>query len=89
MEKIKEWLKGFLKGAFEDTLFESLEKEATETQEMLLTLLFLNFAGLENPFSFYLFELLPYMEINEHFLRRMLFKEERLPVLFSRFEGWA
>jgi len=55
MEKIKEWLKGFLKGAFEDTLF----------------------------------ELLPYMEINEHFLRRMLFKEERLPVLFSRFEGWA
>lgn len=89
MERIKKWIKGFFKGAFKDILFESLEREARDYEEIVLTLLFLNFAGLENPLFFYVLELLPYLEIDENLLRRILEKEERLPILFSRFEGWA
>ncbi len=89
MEKIKTWLRNFLKGALEDILYENLEREAAETEEILLTLILLQFSGLENPFSFYGLELLPFLKVNEASLRRLVMKEERLGILFSRFEGWA
>lgn len=89
MENLKKWIKGFFKGAFEDTLFDALEREARDYEEIMVTLLLLHFAGLENPLYFYMLELLPYLEIDEYVLRRILEKEEKLPVLFSRFEGWA
>ena len=89
MGKLKEWIEGFFKGAFEDTLFDALEKEARDYEEIMVTLLLLHFTGLENPLYFYMLELLTYLEIDEYVLRRILEKEEKLPVLFSRFEGWA
>lgn len=89
MGNLKDWIKGFFKGAFEDTLFEALEREVKDYEEIMVTLILLHFAGLENPLYFYMLELLPYMGINEKSLRRILEKEERLPVLFSRYEGWA
>ncbi|GEM_PF-3588085 len=89
MEKIKKWLLGFFKGAFGDILFANLEREARETEEVLLTLLLLQFSGLDNPFAFYTMELLPFMRITENSLKRIVAKEERLGYLLSRFEGWA
>ncbi len=86
---LKEWVYGFFKGAFGDILFGALEREAEEIREVVLVLVLLQFSGLENPFSFYALELLPFMEITPFSLRRLLMKEERLGVLFSRFEGWA
>ncbi len=87
--EIKEWIKGFFKGTFGDILFGDLERETKEREEILLTLLLLHFAGLENPLYFYLLEVLPYLKIDENFMRRIIAKEELLPVLFSRYEGWA
>ncbi len=89
MGKLKDWLSGFFRGAFSDTLFADLEREAKEVEEIVLVLALLQFSGLENPFSFYALELLPFMEITPYSLRRLISKEERLGYLFSRFEGWA
>ncbi len=87
--RLLEFLRHFLRGAFRDTLFEGLEREAFEMEETLLLLLNLHMAGLENPFGFFSLQLLPYMDLRENLLARLAAKEELLFKLMARFEGWA
>ena len=87
--KLTDFIRHFIKGAFRDTLFEGLEREADEMEELLLLLVNLHMAGFENPFGYFSLQLLPYLDLRENLLARIVAKEGILFNLMARFEGWA